>query len=121
MPDQYLRLNSRNVCFQLCRGKPIVTYVVEDKLKIWVLEDYMNQKWADMIQISLPFLKEDPSLKFIPYICCNDNGELRLLCGRGKTELFVYNPKSKERTIPSLLVPATLVSVKGIQPEKKEC
>ncbi|KAK1369193.1 hypothetical protein POM88_035285 [Heracleum sosnowskyi] len=125
MPDQSLCLNVRKVCFQLCRGKPAVSFVLGEKLNFWVLEDYKSQKWADKIQMSLTFLKEDSNLdKVIPRIYCTDNGEVLLLYNIQNFELFVYNPKSKQKfTIPSShhKVPATLVSVKGMQPEKKEC
>ncbi|KAK1366337.1 hypothetical protein POM88_041898 [Heracleum sosnowskyi] len=117
VPDQSLRFESREVCFQLWRGKPAVTFVLEEKFNAWVLEDYKKQNWADRIQIPLLFLKEYPGWnKAIPTMHYDDDGEV-FLQYRTKFGPWKYDPKIKEFGIdlsPYARVPATLESVKGI-------
>ncbi|KAK1378108.1 hypothetical protein POM88_024852 [Heracleum sosnowskyi] len=123
VPDQSLCFKSREVQLQLLGGKPAVSFVLEKNLNVWVLEDYKNQKWANTIQIPLPFSEKNSNMQTIPHLYRNgDDGEV-FLQYRGKGFLWVYSPKLKEwRKILSqhMSVPATLVSVKGRQPEKEE-
>lgn len=87
------------------------------------IEDYKKQKRADTIQIPLPLL-EDPSWKKVisPYIYRDYDGEVLLLYNVKGMKL-VYNSKLKKWSKILTLhvkIPATLVSVKGMQPEKEE-
>lgn len=111
------------VNFQLWKGKPSIIFVVEEKLNIWILEDYKTRKWANPIVILLPFLEQNPFLKtVVPYIY-EDDKEDALVYRKDSLCYRVYKLNSKELcTIPCppLRAPATLVSVKGMQPEKKE-
>ncbi|KAK1367268.1 hypothetical protein POM88_042829 [Heracleum sosnowskyi] len=122
VPDQSLGLNSTNVRFSNWRGNPAVSFVLEEKVNIWVLEDYKKQKWADMIQIPLPFTKEYSSWNEPDsYKYCNDR-EILLRYGM-ELPCWIYVPKLKQWCkIPSLprRTPATLVSVKGMQPAGEE-
>ncbi|KAK1378110.1 hypothetical protein POM88_024854 [Heracleum sosnowskyi] len=59
-----------------CRGKPAISFVLKEKLNLWVLEDYKKQKWADTIQIPLPSLKKYPNLKIVPLLYFDADGEI---------------------------------------------
>ncbi|KAK1366338.1 hypothetical protein POM88_041899 [Heracleum sosnowskyi] len=123
LPDQSLCFNSKEVCFRNWRGNPAVTYVLEEKLNTRVLEDYKTQKWADTIQIPMPFLKEQPSWnKKVPHINFDDDGEVFLQYWMVLT-WWKYDPKLKQMCkdlSAQVRVPATLTSVKGMQSGKKE-
>ncbi|KAL8144647.1 hypothetical protein AgCh_003008 [Apium graveolens] len=119
---QNLYFNYKELKIQSWINKPAVVFVREEKLIIWVLEDYKKQKWADTKVISLPFLTKCPRLKTeVPYIH-RDSGD--------EEDILVYSPVNwcfytiKSGSIcfdppPYMRVPATLVSLRGMQPEKK--
>ncbi|KAL8145758.1 hypothetical protein AgCh_003780 [Apium graveolens] len=120
---QTLLFNWYEVNFQLWKGKPSIIFIVEEKLNIWILEDYKTRKWADPIVILLPFLEQNPFMKkVVPYIY-EDDEEDALVYHKDSLCYRVYKLNSKELcTIPCppLRAPATLVSVKGMQPERRE-
>lgn len=109
----------RDVHFQLWRGQPSIIFKLEEKLNVWMLEDYKKQKWADMIVIPMPFLAQYPNshLWSTPQIYQVDKEECLMFPRDGKTN-YIYKLGTKEFCIvPTLCmrVPATLVSVKGMQ------
>lgn len=114
-------LEWHEVDFQLWKSQPSIVFIFEEKLNVWMLEDYKGQKWADTIVIPMPFLTQNPLMKMvIPRICQVDEEDY-LCYPKDKNSDVVYKLASKELcTIPSvpLRVPATLASVKGMQPRK---
>lgn len=120
MPDQILGFDSTKVLISNWSGNPALIFILEEKVNIWVLQDYEKQKWADMIQIPLPEFSSWNERE--SYIYCNDDGEIFLRYGM-ELPWWIYVPKLKQWCKrPSLppRVPATLVSVKGMQREKKK-
>ncbi|KAK1353531.1 hypothetical protein POM88_051896 [Heracleum sosnowskyi] len=90
------------------------------------VEDYKKQKWADTMVIPLPFREHRPSLMTeVPHIH-RDNGD--------EEDILVYIPipvnthlyTVKSGSVcsdppPVMRIPATLVSLRGMQLEKKDC
>ncbi|KAK1377951.1 hypothetical protein POM88_024695 [Heracleum sosnowskyi] len=115
-----------NINFQLWRGKPALSFVSEEKLNVWILEDYKKQKWAETMLIPLPFLEEEPNLKkMIPNIYQGDEEDLLVYphSRRGyPIGYHIYKVNSKvlgyDSTPPPTRVVATFVSVKGMRPKE---
>ncbi|WOH11585.1 hypothetical protein DCAR_0831075 [Daucus carota subsp. sativus] len=122
VPQISLGFDWPNLRIQLWRGKPALIFVLEEQLNIWVLDDYKRQKWADTIKIPLPFLKQFPGIKeTVPYalVFCEDEDAMLVYDEDDIKGCIVYKLKSKELdVIPYVpcMIPATLVSVKGMQP-----
>lgn len=102
------------VGFQLWRGQPSIIFILEEKLNVWMLEDYKKQKWADTIVIPIPFLEQNA---VIPHIYEVDNEEC-LFYHKYNSIVSIHRLVIKE-LYPSPALPvrvsATLVSVKGMQ------
>lgn len=105
-------------------GKPALVRLRKEELIVWKLEDYKIQKWADSkIVISLPFSKIYPKMKG----CCPWIAQDGLLYFRVKmVDSFVYHIESKslknlpEASSDNMPYHATLVTLNGMQPEKKQ-
>lgn len=115
------------VNFQLWHGKPTILSLVKEQLSVWVLEDYKEHKWSDKIVISFPCLNGYPIPKRCRPLIFDLDGEDVLIC-RYPSARFVYNIKSKvmstvtpstTRPLKDIKVAETLVSLKGMRPEKK--
>lgn len=114
-----------DVKFLYWDGKPSLARLMEEQLIVWVLEDYKMQKWADSkIVISLPFLKENANMKGLrPWQALEGK-----LCFHLKNDdAYFYHSESKLlQKLPEEMsynrVPnrATLVTLEGMRPEKKE-
>ncbi|KAL1806193.1 hypothetical protein ACET3Z_029261 [Daucus carota] len=125
-----LSLEYREINLQLWRGKPALSFVSEEKLNVCILEDYKTQTWGDTILIPLPNLNNAiPRVKKqIPQIYQRDEEDFLVytddfytngikgyrVCKTGSEEL-IFAP-----TPPPTRVPATLVSLKGMRPQKKK-
>lgn len=112
--------------FQLWQEKPTILSLVNDKLSVRVLEDYKKQKWSDEILISLTYLNEYPRLKNVTPVFFHADGE-DMLIYKSPSVCYVYKLESKEfckvepSTGKTIEVAETLVSLKGMRPEKKGC
>lgn len=121
-PESILHDRLGGVLFQLWQQKPTIVTLVNDKLSVWVLEDYRKQKWSDKMLISLTFLNEYPRLKMVVPGFSHADGEDMLLY-KFSSVCYVYKLESKEfsmvepSTGKNIKVADTLVSLKGMRPE----
>ncbi|KAK1369537.1 hypothetical protein POM88_035629 [Heracleum sosnowskyi] len=116
----------RGFILQLWKEKPTILSLVKDRLSVWVLEDYKKQKWSDEILISLTYLNEYPRLKKVTPLFLHADGE-DMLIYKYPSVCYVYKLESKEfcevdpSTGKTIEVAETLISLKGMRPEKKGC
>ncbi|KAK1353532.1 hypothetical protein POM88_051897 [Heracleum sosnowskyi] len=124
---QNLYFNCKELKFQSWTHKPSILFVRDQKLNIWVLEDYKKQKWADTMVVPLPFLEQRPSLmtELVPHIHRDNDDEEDILVyihGPGNPRLYTVKSGSVcSGPTPLMRIPATLVSLRGMQPKKKDC
>ncbi|KAK1377949.1 hypothetical protein POM88_024693 [Heracleum sosnowskyi] len=110
------------VRIQLWRGKLTIASVSEEKLNVWVLEDYKKHKWSDKV-IPLPFLNQNPHMKnLIPELHQGDEEDFLVYLDDynvgGQDYRHVYKLDSKVLShgpTPPISMPATFVSVKGMR------
>ncbi|KAK1354257.1 hypothetical protein POM88_047513 [Heracleum sosnowskyi] len=129
-PESLLFENPK-VNFQLWRGKPALSFVSEERLNVWIVEDYKINKWADPILIPLPSLDGYAYLrKQIPQIHQGDEEDFLVYSDYMFTKTIKgeyikgyrvckigLEVLSYAETPPPMRVPATLVSVKDISNE----
>ncbi|KAK1351541.1 hypothetical protein POM88_054228 [Heracleum sosnowskyi] len=118
-------LNCR-LTFQLWQQKPTILSLANDKLSVWVLEDYREHKWSDKLLIPLTYLNEYPRLRKVVPGFFHADGEDVLLY-KYTSVCYAYKLESKEfcsvapSTGKNIKVADTLVSLKGMRPEKISC
>lgn len=114
-----------DVKFLYWDGKPSLVRLMEEQLIVWVLEDYKIQKWADSkIVISLPFLQENANMKGLrPWLALEGKVYFHLT----NVDAYFYHSESKllqklpeEMSYNRVANQATLVTLEGMRPEKKE-